>query len=82
MLLLRIESQLVDRNDPQGALASLKALTLPADNPRLRGQAGMLAVDALVAAGNPDSARAVLRALVAEFPMSQRFKDRLTQLGG
>ena len=82
VLLLRIESQLVDRHDPQGALAALQGLTLPADNPRLRIQAGMLAADALVAAGSPDSARAVLRALVAEFPMSQRLKDRLTQLGG
>jgi uncharacterized membrane protein len=82
VLLLRIESQLVDRRDPQGALAALQRLTLPADNRRLRVQAGMLAADALVAAGSADSARAVLRALVAEFPMSQRLKDRLTQLGG
>jgi uncharacterized membrane protein len=82
VLLLRIESQLVDRRDPQGALAALQRLTLPADNRRLRIQAGMLAADALVAAGRPDSARAVLRALVAELPMSRRLKDRLTQLGG
>jgi uncharacterized membrane protein len=82
VLLLHIESQLIDRRDPQGALAALQRLTLPADNRRLRVQAGMLAADALVAAGRPDSARAVLRALVAEFPMSQRLKDRLTQLGG
>jgi len=82
VLLLRIESQLVDRHDPQGALAALQGLALPADNQRLRVQAGMLTADALVAAGNPDSARAVLRALVAEFPMSQRLKDRLAQLGG
>jgi uncharacterized membrane protein len=82
VLLLRIESQLVDRQDPQGALAALQQLALPADNPRLRAQAGMLTADALVAAGRPDSARAVLRALVAELPMSQRLKDRLTQLGG
>jgi hypothetical protein len=82
VLLLRIESQLVDRQDPQGALAALQELTLPADNQRLRVQAGMLAADALVAAGRPDSARAVLRALVVELPMSRRLKDRLTQLGG
>jgi uncharacterized membrane protein len=82
VLLLRIESQLVDRHDPQGALTALQGLTLPADNQRLRIQAGMVAANALAAAGSPDSARAVLRALVAEFPMSQRLKDRLTQLGG
>lgn len=82
VLLLRIESQIVDRQDPAGALAALQALMLPANNPRLRIQAGTLTADALVAAGRPDSARAVLRALVAEFPMSRRLKDRLTQLGG
>ena len=82
VLLLRIESQIVDRQDPEGALAALQGLTLPADNPRLRIQAGMLAADALVAAGRPDSARAVLRALIVEFPTSRRLKDRLTQLGG
>ena len=82
VLLLRIESQLLDRQDPQGALAALQQLTLPADNQRLRAQAGILTADALVAAGRPDSARAVLQALVAEFPMSRRLKDRLAQLGG
>jgi len=68
--------------DPQGALAALQQLTLPADNQRLRAQAGILTADALVAAGRPDSARAVLQALVTEFPMSRRLKDRLAQLGG
>jgi uncharacterized membrane protein len=82
VLLLRIESQLIDRHDPQGALAALNRLTLPADNQRLRIQAGLLTADAFVAAGSPDSARAVLRALVAQFPQSPRLKDRLAQLGG
>ena len=82
VLLLRIESLIVDRKDPVGALAALQALTLPADNPRLRIQAGTLTADALVALGRPDSARAVVRALVTEFPTSRRLKDRLTQLGG
>lgn len=82
VLLLRIESQLIDRHDPQGALAALNRLTLPADNQRLRIQAGLLTADAFVAAGSPDSARAVLRALVAQFPQSPRLKERLAQLGG
>jgi uncharacterized membrane protein len=82
VLLLLIESQILDRHDPQGALAALERLTLPADNQRLRVQAGMLAADALVAAESPDSARALLRRLVTQFPMSQRLKDRLAQLGG
>jgi hypothetical protein len=42
----------------------------------------MLAADAWVAAGQPDSARAVLRDLIARFPMFQRLKDRLAELGG
>lgn len=80
--LVRVESLLRDRGDPNGALAALAALHLPTDNPRLALRSGMLAVDAYVAAGQPDSARAVLRGLVARFPMFQRLKDRLTQLGG
>ena len=80
--LLRIESLLLDRHDPTGTLAALAALRLPADNPRLRVRAGSLAADAYVAAGRPDSARAVLRRLVAEFPAFRRLKDRLVQLGG
>ncbi len=79
--LLRIESLLRDRGDAPGALAALAALTLPADNQRLQVRAGLLTVDAYVAAGLPDSARAVLERLVARFPASQRLKDRLTQLG-
>ena len=79
--LLRIESVLRDRGDAPGALAALNSLRLPAD-PRLQVRAGLLTVDAYVAAGQPDSARALLRRLVEQFPMSQRLKDRLTQLGG
>jgi uncharacterized membrane protein len=80
--LVRVESLLRDRGDPKGALSALAALHLPADNPRLAARAGMLAADAWVAAGQPDSARAVLRDLIARFPMFQRLKDRLAELGG
>jgi uncharacterized membrane protein len=80
--LVRVESLLRDRGDARGALAALDGLHLPADNPRLAARAGMLAADAWVAAGQPDSARAVLRGLIARFPMFQRLKDRLAQLGG
>jgi uncharacterized membrane protein len=79
--LLRIESLLKDRQDAVGTLAALNSLHLSADDPRLQVRAGLLTVDAYVAAGQPDSARAVLRRLIAAFPMSQRLKDRLTQLG-
>ena len=80
--LLRIESLLRDRADAAGTLAALSRLRLPDDNPRLQVRAGLLAADAYVATGQPDSARAMLRRLVTQFPMSQRLKDRLAQLGG
>jgi uncharacterized membrane protein len=80
--LVGVESLLRDRGDPKGALAALAALRLPTENPRLAIRVGMLAADAWVAAGQPDSAREVLRGLVARFPTFQRLKDRLTQLGG
>jgi len=41
-----------------------------------------LTADSYVALGEADSAKAVLRRLVAQFPMFQRLKDRLAQLGG
>lgn len=80
--LVRVESLLRDRGDARGALAALAALHVPADNPRVALRAGLLAVDAYLAVGQPDSARAVLRGLIAQYPMFQRLKDRLTQLGG
>lgn len=80
--LLRIESLLRDRQDAAGTLAALSRLRLPGDNPRLQVRAGLLTVDAYVASGQADSARAVLRRLVTQFPMFQRLKDRLAQLGG
>ncbi len=80
--LLHIESQLRDRQDAKGALAALGALHPAPDNPRLVLRVGMLTADTYVALGQTDSARAVLRRLVAQFPMFQRLKDRLAQLGG
>jgi uncharacterized membrane protein len=80
--LLHIESQLRDRQDAQGALAALTAWHPAPDNPRLVVRAGLLTADAYVALGEPDSARALVRRLVALYPMFQRLKDRLAQLGG
>jgi uncharacterized membrane protein len=80
--LLHIESQLRDRQDAKGALTALNTLHPAPDNPRLVVRVGMLTADSYVALGQADSAKAVLRRLVAQFPMFQRLKDRLTQLGG
>jgi uncharacterized membrane protein len=79
--LLRIESQLRDRQDAAGALAALNGIHVPAGNFRLQVRAGMIAVDAYVALGRSDSARVVLQRLITQFPMFQRLKDRLAQLG-
>ncbi len=80
--LIHIESQLRDRQDAKGALDALSALHPAPSDPRLVGRVGLLTADTWVALGQPDSARALLRRLVAQFPMFQRLKDRLAQLGG
>jgi uncharacterized membrane protein len=66
--LLAARSLLIDRHDPAAAMASLDRLEVPADNARLVLQAGILRADAYVALGSPDSARAVLQGLTAQFP--------------
>lgn len=80
--LLRIESLLRDRQDPQAALAELHQFAPAKDSPRLRLRVDMLAADAYEAAGMTDSARAVMQRLVQDFPNFQRLRERLSQLGG
>jgi len=71
--LLSIESILKDRKDPRAALAALTGLPVPENNPRFAMQKGMLQSQAYEAAGQRDSARAVLEDLVKKFPRAQRF---------
>jgi len=71
--LLSIESILKDRKDPRAALAALAGLPVPENNPRFAMQKGMLQSQAYEAAGQRDSARAVLEDLVKKFPRAQRF---------
>ena len=80
VILMHIESTLRDRNDPAGALAALDTFQPPADNRRLVISAGMLRVDALAAAGQKDSARAVLTALMRAVPDNPRLKAKLDSL--
>lgn len=84
--LLRVQSLLEDRNDAQGALAALHEIEVPADNRFLHYRYGWVKADVYEAAGFPDSARAALRALAAEFKSSERVQhqvqERLEKLGG
>jgi uncharacterized membrane protein len=75
--LLAIESLLRDRDDGRAALRALARFPVRADDRRLRLRIGFLKADAYVAAGKPDSARAVLEQLGSAFPdMQQRIKER------
>lgn len=78
--LLAIESRLVDRNDPRGALEALHTWTPPGNDRMLRFRAAFLEADAYEAAGSPDSARAALEALRAEFPGNGRIQQRIGQI--
>ncbi len=78
--LLLVESTLRDRKDPARALEALAHLTLPADDTRAGLRVGLLRSEAYVAAGQPESARAVLMALAEQFPNSRWVKDALAKL--
>jgi len=78
--LLGIESLLNDRKDPKAALAALQKLPPLPDSSRARPRRDMLAADIYVGAGHVDSARAILTRLAAQFPQSQRIKDKLAHL--
>ena len=65
---LSARSLLIDRHDPAASMALLNGLAIPADNPRLVLQVGVLRSDAYLAMGHPDSARAVLQGIAQTFP--------------
>jgi uncharacterized membrane protein len=77
--LLLIESILRDRQNPRGALDAIAALR-PAASPRTKTRIGMLQADAYVAAGQRDSARTVLDALLRESPDNRRLKAKADSL--
>jgi hypothetical protein len=78
--LLRAESQLLDRKDSPAALAALAAITVPADNRRLRMRHTFLLADALAASGQKDAARATLQGMGADFANDPRVKRKLDEL--
>lgn len=75
--LLAAESRLVDRRDARGALERLEAVHVPAADRRLRIRHASLTADALVAAGQVEGAKALLRSLSAELPDDPRLKRKL-----
>lgn len=77
--LLAAESILKDRKDPAGALAAIRAIQVAPDD-RLNIRMGMLASDAYVAAGQKDSAKAVLTDLSQRFPQARFLADALKKL--
>jgi uncharacterized membrane protein len=77
--LLAAESMLKDRKDPAGALAALNAIQVAPED-RLNIRKGMLASDAWVAAGQKDSAKAVLTDLAQRFPQAGFVAEALKKL--
>jgi uncharacterized membrane protein len=78
--LLAIQSLIEDRKDPAAGLAALDTLSVPAGDPRLATRIGLLRSQALIAAGQTDSARAVLEGLARKFPESPMVRDALEKL--
>ena len=79
--LLAVESLVRDKNNGRAALTALSRVSVAPDDRRLQLRVGFLKADAYVAAGKPDSARAVLERLGTAFPdMQQRIKDRIAQI--
>jgi predicted Zn-dependent protease len=77
---LVVESKLRDRNDPQGALAELRMMQVAPDDPRLAPRRALLTSQAYVAAGQPDSAKAVLAEAARQFPNNRAVQDALAKL--
>ena len=78
--LLAIESQLRDTKDAAGALAALRALTGPVDQPQFASRRGMLMADAFLALDQRDSARALLAELLIRYPQARGVKAALDKL--
>ena len=77
---LVVESKLRDRKDPQGALADLRMMQVADDDPRLAPRKGLLTSQAYVAAGHPDSGKAVLTDVARRFPNNRAVQDALAKL--
>jgi uncharacterized membrane protein len=77
--LARIESVLIDRDDPSGAIDGLQMIKPPADNRFLRVRHAMLTADALAATGQRDGAIAVLQQLLTDAP-NPRIQQKIEEI--
>ncbi len=77
--LLAIESTLVDRKDASSAMAALRGFA-PGEDQRLGARAGLLRVDAFLAAGQRDSAVLKMQQLRQQFPQNTRIQARADSL--
>jgi len=68
---LKVESMIRDRQDWNGALIVLAAQNPDSGNIRLNIQKGLLTSEAFDSLGQPDSARATLKALAERFPRNR-----------
>lgn len=75
--LVAAESLLIDKKDPQAALAALRAISPPPDSRVLRMRRAALTADALVATGHRDQAVAELQDLVNAYPDATPLREKL-----
>jgi uncharacterized membrane protein len=78
--LLGAESLLRDKKDPNAALAAISAIPVPPDSRFFAIEKDLLASEALAAAGQKDSARALLNALAQKYPNSRWIKDAIAKV--
>lgn len=76
---LSVESMIRDRHDFAGALVVLAAQAPAPDNIRLNIQKGLLTSEAFDSLGQPDSARATLKALAEKFPRNRFIAEALAK---
>jgi hypothetical protein len=77
--LLAAESLLLDRKDPQGAVAALDAIQVPAADTRLRVRRALLQADAHETLGQIERAVAILEPIAAE-TKNARVRQRIDAL--
>ncbi|HZI22741.1 MAG TPA: DUF2231 domain-containing protein [Gemmatimonadales bacterium] len=78
--LLAIESLIVDKHDGKAALTALAGFPAAPGSRFLRFRLGILRADAFAATGMPDSAKAILGAMTAEFLGNRQIAERLEKL--